>query len=55
MSFQTLDSLAHRAVGDVHLLRGAREIQMSGGRFEETKHLERRKGARHTNDTCANR
>src|SRR6267378_894191 len=47
MLFQTLDALAHRAVGDVHLLRGVREIQVSGSRLEEAKRLERRKVARH--------
>src|SRR2546426_4989370 len=47
MLFQTLDALAHRAVGDVHLLGGVREIQVSGSRFEEAKRLERRKYARH--------
>ena len=47
MLLQTLDALAHRAMGDVHLLGGAREIQVPGGRFEEAKHLERRKCARH--------
>jgi hypothetical protein len=35
-------------MGDVQLLRGAREIQVPGGRFEEAEHLERRKCARHT-------
>src|SRR5438132_11508306 len=29
MLFQALDALAHRAVGDVHLLGGVREIQVS--------------------------
>src|SRR3989441_7423950 len=38
MLFQTLDALADRAVGDVHLLRGAREAQVPGSRFEEAKH-----------------
>ena len=47
MPFQTLDALAHRAVGDVHLLGGVREIQVPGSRFEEAKRLERRKYARH--------
>src|SRR6266850_1763950 len=47
MPFQTLDALAHRAVGDVHLLGGVRKIQVSGSRFEEAKRLERRKYARH--------
>ena len=47
MLFQTLDALAHRAVGDVHLLCGMGEIQVSGSRFEEAKRLERRKCARH--------
>src|SRR5438034_7884319 len=48
MLFQTLDALAHRAVGDVHLLCGVREIQVTGSRFEEAKRLERRKYARHS-------
>jgi hypothetical protein len=47
MLFQTLDALAHRAVSDVHLLRGVREIQVTGSRFEKAKRLERRKYARH--------
>lgn len=47
MLFQTLDALAHRAVSDVHLLRGLSEIQMPRSRFEEAKGLERRKCARH--------
>ena len=47
MLFQTLDALAHRAMGDVHLRRSVREIQVPGGRFEEAKRLERRKCARH--------
>jgi hypothetical protein len=56
MLFQTLDALAHRAVGDVHLLCRVREIQVSGSRFEEAKRLKRRKYARHAgNDSCTNR
>jgi hypothetical protein len=56
MFLQALDALAHRAMGDVHLLRGMREIQVSGSRLEEAKRLERRKYARHAeNDTCTNR
>jgi hypothetical protein len=47
MLFQTLDALAHRAMGDVHLLCGAREIQVARSAFEEAKSLERRKWARH--------
>src|SRR5207244_6470004 len=47
MLFQMLDALAHCAMGDVHLLRGVREIQVSGSRFEEAKRLERGKCARH--------
>ena len=47
MLFQTLDALADRAMGDVHLLRGLREIQVPRSRFEEAKRLERRKCARH--------
>jgi len=47
MFFQPLDALAHRSMGDVHLLRGAREIQVPGSRFEEAKCLERGKCARH--------
>ena len=47
MLFQMLDALAYRAMGDVHLLRGVREIQVSGSRFEEAKRLERRKCAGH--------
>jgi len=43
MRFQTFDALADRPMRDVHLLGGAREIQVTGGRFEEAKHLERRK------------
>src|SRR6266852_5136892 len=46
--FQTLDALAHRAVGDVHLLCGVREIQVPGSRFEEAKRLKRGKCAKHT-------
>ncbi len=46
MLFQALDTLAHRSMGDVHLLRGAREIQVPGSRFEEAKRLERREDAR---------
>jgi hypothetical protein len=45
MLFQTLDALAHRAMGDVHLLCGAREIHVPGSRFEEATRLERRKCA----------
>ncbi len=48
MFFETFDALAHGAVGDVHLLRGVREIQVPGSRFEEAKRLERRKCANHT-------
>ena len=44
---QMLDALAYRAMGDVHLLCGTREVQVSGSRFEETKRLERRKCAGH--------
>ena len=47
MFFQAPDVLAHCAVSDVDLLRGAREIRVSGRRFEEAKRLERRKCARH--------
>jgi hypothetical protein len=47
MLLQALDALAHRAMGDVHLLRGMREIQVPGSRFEEAKRLEGRKRARH--------
>jgi hypothetical protein len=47
MFLQALDALAHRAMGDVHLLRGMREIQVPGSRFEEAKRLERGKYARH--------
>jgi hypothetical protein len=47
MLFETLDALTHRTMGDVHLLRGLREIQVPGSRFEEAKHLERRKRAGH--------
>jgi len=47
MVFQTLDALAHRAMSDVHLLRGLREIQVPCGRFEEAQGLERREYARH--------
>jgi len=35
MPLQTLNALAHRAMGDVHLLRGMGEIQVPGSRFEE--------------------
>jgi hypothetical protein len=47
MFLQAFDALAHRAMGDVHLLRGTREIQVPGSRFEEAKRLERGKCARH--------
>src|ERR1700682_4243635 len=47
MFLQAFDTLAHRAMGDVHLLRGMREIQVPGSRFEEAKRLERGKYARH--------
>jgi hypothetical protein len=47
MFLQALDALAHRAMGDVHLLRGMREIQVPRSRFEEAKRLERGKYARH--------
>src|ERR1700719_5339425 len=47
MFLQALDALAHRAMGDVHLLRGMGEIQVPGSRFEEAKRLERGKYARH--------
>jgi hypothetical protein len=56
MLLQALDALAHRAVGDLHLLRGMREIQVPGSRFEEAKRLEPGKYARACgNDTCTNR
>ena len=42
-----VDALAYRAMGDLHFLRGVREIQAPGSRFEEAKRLERRKRARH--------
>jgi hypothetical protein len=47
MFLQAFDALAHRAMGDVHLLRGTREIQVPGSRLEEAKRLERGKCARH--------
>jgi len=47
MLLQTLNALAHRAMGDVHLLRSMGEIQVPGSRFEEAKCLERGKRARH--------
>src|SRR5207248_7022286 len=47
MFLQVLDALAHCAMGDMHLLRGMREIQVPGSRFEEAKRLERGKYARH--------
>jgi len=45
--FQTLDALAHRAVGDVHFLCGVREIQVPGStlRRSGTSRAEEVRGA----------
>ena len=47
MLLETFDSLAYCPMGDVQLLSSAGEIQVACGRFEEPKHLKRRKCARH--------